>query len=85
MCALEREVKRLRELLAQQQSPGDVQMENQSLQETLAAHGIAAPSTGNHTLNTGLTGASVSDVVQLSLVGGPGLGQHLKPSKPTPF
>ena len=34
-------------------------MENQSLRETLAAHGIAAPSTGNRTLNTGLTGASV--------------------------
>lgn len=59
-------------------------MENQSLRETLAAHGIAVPLTGNSTLNTGLTGTSVSDVVQLSLVGGPGLGQHLKPSIPNP-
>ena len=60
-------------------------MENQSLQETLAAHGIAVPLTGNHILNTGLTSTSVSNVVQLSLVGGPGLRQHLKPLKPTPF
>lgn len=77
-------MKRLRELLAQQQSPGDIQMENQSLRETLAAHGIAAPSTGKCTLNAGLAGASVSDVVQLSLVGGPGPGQHLEPSIPSP-
>lgn len=60
-------------------------MENQSLRETLSAHGIAAPpSTGQRTLNAGLTGASVSDAVQLSLVGSPGLGQHLEPSTPSP-
>ncbi|KFY68842.1 hypothetical protein V496_00750 [Pseudogymnoascus sp. VKM F-4515 (FW-2607)] len=80
--ALEEEVKRLRQLVAQHQSLGDIQSEKQPLRETLVAHEIAAPRPNvEHTPSAGLV--SVPDFVQISLLAGPGPGQHLEPSMPS--
>lgn len=57
-------------------------MERQPLRETLVAHEIAAPRPNiEHTPSAGLV--SVPDFVQISLLAGPGPGQHLEPSMPS--
>ncbi|OBT50768.1 hypothetical protein VE04_09066 [Pseudogymnoascus sp. 24MN13] len=72
--ALEEEVKRLRQLVAQHQSLGDIQMEKQPLREILVAHELAAPRPNvKHTPSAGLV--SVPDFVQISLLAGPGPGR----------
>ncbi|THC92729.1 hypothetical protein EYZ11_007777 [Aspergillus tanneri] len=76
--ALEEEVKRLRELVAEQQELGHLRAENQILKGILENHGIVHPGFSSQQNIQ----AATQDFIEVSLVGVPGRQPYLQPSMP---